>query len=206
MTVCKMIAITKPFVYERYLSTIRCYIIIALIWTFSFIVGIVSLRVDVSWIPNVCFSRIDSSSAGDAITEFSYLIGITVPVLLIVYGTAKIFFVIVRTHHQITSQVRSIGGDQDAGAQTRSSTQSIRSGKNVLIICASVVALTMPAIAYYIHRSAAGGSDDLHLVSFFVMWIAAWNAVVNSLLFLFLYRSVRNKTADMLKEMCACTT
>ena len=153
------------------------------------------------------FSRIDSSSAGDAITEFSYLIGITVPVLLIVYGTAKIFFVIVRTHHQITSQVHSIGGAQDAGAQTRSSTlKSIRSGKNVLIICASIVALTMPAIAYDIHRSAAGGSDDLHLVSFFVMWIAAWNAVVNSLLFLFLYRSVRNKTAEMLKEMCACTT
>ena len=207
VTVCKMIAITKPFVYERYLSTIRCYIIIALIWTFSFIVGIVSLRVDVSWIHNVCFSRIDSSSAGDAITEFSFLIGITVAVLLIVYGTAKIFFVIVRTHHQITSQVQSIGGDQDVGAQTRSATlKSIRSGKNVLIICASVVALTMPAIAYDIHRSASGGSDDLHLVSFFVMWIAAWNGVVNSLLFLFLYHSVRNKTADMLKEMCACIT
>ena len=80
VTLCKTIAITKPFVYERYLSTTRCYVIIALIWVFSFIVGIVSLRVDVTWSPIVCKPRINRSSAGDAITEFSFLTSIAIPV------------------------------------------------------------------------------------------------------------------------------
>ena len=207
VTLCKTIAITKPFVYERYLSTTRCYILIALIWVFSFIIGIVSLRVDVTWNPYVCKTRIHRSSAGDAITEFSFLLGISIPVILIIYGTAKIFMVIVRTHHEITSQVQSIGGGQGAGGQTTSATlQSIRSGKKVLIICASVIVITVPTIAYDIQRSASRNSDDLHLASFFIMWIAPCNSFVNSMLFVFLYRNVRNKTAEMMKNMGRCTT
>ena len=174
---------------------------------FSFIVGIVSLRVDVTWSPIVCKPRINRSSAGDAITEFSFLISIAIPVILIIYGTVKIFMVIVRTHHEISSQVQSIGGEQGTGGQTTSATlQSIRSGKNVLIICASVIVITVPSIAYDIQGVASRNSDNLHLVGFLVMWSAPCNSFVNSMLFVFLFRNVRNKTGEMIKNMCTCTT
>ena len=115
--------------------------------------------------------------------------------------------VIVRTHHEISSQVQSIGGEQGTGGQTTSATlQSIRSGKNVLIICASVIVITVPTIVYDIQGVASRNSDNLHLVSFLVMWSAPCNSFVNSMLFVFLYRNVRNKTGEMMKNMCTCTT
>ena len=61
------------------------------------------------------------------------IVGIIVPVIAIVYSAAKIFYVIVQTHNQITAQ----GGDVDVSQDTNSTTlmMSIRSGKNVLLMC-----------------------------------------------------------------------
>ena len=204
VTLCKMIAITKPFIYERHLNGTRCYMIITVIWSIGLLFGIASFRVSVSWSPHVCLPRIDSSSAAAAITDLSFLIiGMAIPIVLIVYGTTKIFMVIVRTHQEITTQVHSIGGEQITGVQSASATlQSLRSGKNVLIICASIVLIAVPTIAYDIRSSLSGHVDEVYLYSFFMMWIAPWNTVVNSVLFVFLFRNVRAKTRDMLKEFC----
>ena len=205
VTMCKMIAITKPFVYDRHVNSYRCGIIIALIWSIGFLIGIATLRVDINWNNTFCLSRITASSAADSITTLSFLTGITIPVILIVYGTGKIFLVIVRTHRQITSQVQSISGCYDTCGQPTSATlQSIRSGKNVLIICASIVIIVMPTIIYDMHNSISGDVDDLNLFRFFMMWIAPCNTVVNSILFVFLFRSVRNKTGEMMINICAC--
>ena len=205
VTMCKMIAITKPFVYDRHLNNYRCCIILALIWSIGFLIGIATLRVDINWNHSFCLSRISANSAADSITTLSFLTGITIPVILIVYGTGKIFLVIVRTHKEITSQVQSISGGQDTCGQPTSATlQSIRSGKNVLIICASIVVMLMPTIIYDMHNSISGDVDDLNLFRFLMMWIAPCNTVVNSILFVFLFRSVRNKTGEMMKGICVC--
>ena len=46
VTLCKMIAITKPFVYERHLTATRCYVITAIIWSIAFLVGLACFRID----------------------------------------------------------------------------------------------------------------------------------------------------------------
>ena len=205
VTLCKMIAITKPFVYERHLNTTRCYVIIAFIWTIGFLIGLACFRVETYWNTSVCMPRLNHSSAVDAVTDLTFIVCAVSPIILIVFGTTKIFMVIVRTHQQITSQVQSMGGAQDAGGETTSTTlQSIRSGRNVLIICASIVLLLIPVFAYDVYASVSGKTDEVYLINFFVMWTGAWNTVVNSILFLILYRYVREKTIEMLKGMCVC--
>ena len=201
-----MIAITKPFVYERHLNTTRCYVIIAFIWSIGFLIGLACFRVETVWSTSVCMPRMNDSSAIDAATDLLFLICAVTPILLIVYGTTKIFLVIVRTHQQITSQVQSMGGEQGTGEHTTSATlQSIRSGRNVLIICASVVLILLPTLAYDIYATVSGKTDGAYLIYFFVMWSAPWNCVINSIQFVFLYRYVREKTIEMLKGMCACS-
>ena len=55
VTLCKMIAITKPFTFERHLNSIRCYIIIALIWSIASLIAVASFRKKVNWsIIRVC--------------------------------------------------------------------------------------------------------------------------------------------------------
>ena len=204
VTLCKMIAITKPFVYERHLNTTRCYVIIAIIWSIGFLVGLACFRVETDWSTSVCMPRMNRSSAVDAVTDFVFLMCAVSPVILIVFGTTNIFMVIVRTHQQIASQVQSMGGEQGTDGHTTSATlQSIRSGRNVLIICASIVLLLLPTLAYDIYASVSGKTGEVYLINFIVMWTAAWNTVVNSILFVFLYRYVRKKTFEMLKGMCA---
>ena len=149
VTMCKMIAITKPFTYERYLNSTRCYIIITVIWSIGLMIGLCSFLVSVNWSPHVCLPRIEPSSAADAITDLSFLI---------------------------------IG----------------------MAICASIVLNAVPTIAYDVRSSMSGHVDEVYLYSFFIMWIVPWNAVVNSFLFVFLFRNVRAKTMEMMKGIFIC--
>ena len=208
VTVCKMVAITKPFIYERYLANSGCYIIIALIWSLGIMIGTASLWVDTVWSPELCMSFIARSSVANAIPGITFMIVISISVILIVYGTAKIFMVIVRTHREITSQVQSIGGEQSTHGQTTSATlQSIRSGKIVLIICASAVLISTPSILHGIYSSIFVTRDEHHnMVKFCLVWSAPCNSVANSFLFVFLFRSVRSKTVEMMKGACKCIT
>ena len=155
----------------------------------------------------MCVARLKPSSAIDAATDLTFIICAVTPIILIVYGTTKIFIVIVRTHQQITSQVQSMGGEQGTGEHTTSATlESIRSGRNVntLIICASIVLLLLPTVAYDATTSVTGKTDEVYLIQFFVMWNAPWTTVINSILFVFLYRYIREKTSEMIKGMCVC--
>ena len=171
VTLCKMIAITKPFVYERHLNATRCYIIITFIWSIGFLVGLACFRVETVWSTSVCMPRMNTSSAVDNVTDVTFIVCAVTPIILIVYGTTKIFMVIVRTHQQISSQVQSMGGEQGAEAKNTSVTrQSIRSGRNVLIICASIVLLLVTTFTYDIYASASGKTGEVYLINFFLMW------------------------------------
>ena len=68
-----------------------------------------------------------------------------------------------------------------------------------------LVLLLIPTFAYDIYASVSRNSDEVYLINFFVMWSGSCNTVVNSILFIFLYRSVREKTIEMLKGILQCT-
>ena len=76
---------------------------------------------------------------------FGLTVGTLMPVVVIVYATTRIFFIIVRTHIEITMQVNWIGGEAGAvGTIPNVTLKSICSGRNVLLICLADVILTIP--------------------------------------------------------------
>ena len=78
---------------------------------------------------------------------------------------------------------------------------SIRSGRNVIIMCAVTIIVTIPMITY---GAALSIYDVIGLwpsIGFIAVWIAGCNTFVNRLLYLFLFRSVRTKAATMFSEL-----
>ena len=205
VTVCKMVAITKPLRYEQILTRKRCYLIICSTWLGGAIFASMLISGSTVWNLDTCMYHLDieGSTYVASALFFGVTVGILMPVVVIVYATTRIFFVIVRTHLEITTQVNSIGGEVGAVATTPNLTlKSIRSGRNVLLICLAYVILTIP-ITVSIIASVLGKSNNLPaLYTFICVWILMCNSSANSLIYLILFRSVRIKTAAMISVFC----
>ena len=128
------------------------------------------------------------------------IIGFLMPAIATVYATTKIVCVIVRTHHQMTSQVNSING---CNGNTSSFTlKALRSDKNVFLICLAFFILALP-LGFYLIALILEFQDKLPSSCPFVTnWIFVCNSSVNSLLYLLLFRSVRSKTVEKLHNCC----
>ena len=64
--------------------------------------------------------------------------------------------------------------------------------------------LIIPTFGYDIYASVSGRKTDEDLTHFIAMWIGPWNTVVNSILFVVLYRYVREKTTEMIRGIFVC--
>ena len=200
VTVCKMVAILRPLQYEQFLSKARCYTIIAFIWLTGGLLSTVGSRLNVKWNDVLCVPEPSDVADSDYVARMIFMSCLAIALTGIVYATSRIFCAIVRTHIHITAQVHSIGGSNVAtGVITSLAVTSIRSGKNVLLICAGVVVLTIPVIAYSVGVLMWGFHSVSPSYGFVACWIAMCNSFVNSLLYLVLFRSVRQKAAQMLK-------
>ena len=202
VTVSKMVSITRPLHCERMLSKTRCYIIFASIWVIGAVLVILWSQASMSWNSDLCLSLPSQVTTLSSITTVIYLGFLFIGLIAISYSTVKILHVIFRTHLHMTSQVHSIGGNTAATATDVSLTlMTIRSGRNVLIMCAVTVILTIPAITY----GAATSIFDVIVLwpsfGFTATWIAICNTFVNSLLYLFLFRLVRTQAAAMYSEV-----
>ena len=145
VTVCKIIAITKPFPYEQVLTRNRCYFIICGVCVTGALMAATITPFVATWNLDCCIHQttISTDSVGPLI--FVVLIAIVCPAVALVYSTTRIFFAILRAHREITAQVCSIGGQSGTLATIPSSTfKSIRSGRNVLIMCLAFLILTFP--------------------------------------------------------------
>ena len=205
VTLCKMVAITNPLRYEQVLTRTRCYAIICVLWLVgALMAGIVTYYVD-SWDFNVCIYKVNLDGGHVGLILVVVIIAILCPVSGLVYSTARIFRAILRAHRQITAQVVSIGGEINYVAPIESLTmKSIRSGRNVLIVCLALIVLTIP---YFILAIMAllESSDGLPLwYSFGATWMCVSNTFINSLIYLVVFRSVRDKTVEMFHAMYHC--
>ena len=201
MTVCKMVAILKPFHYEQRLTRNRCYGIIACIWLFGAVYSIIARRFVNSWDHATCIFEQPTASDVSPMLIIGLVFGIIVPLVTIVYATARIFFAIVRIHLEISTQVHSIGGPNIvAGTSSSLALQSIRSGKNLLLMCMGILVLTTPLTIYA--GALTIGMENLlpSWYKFGAVWIVMCNSSANSLLYLLLFRSVRKKTLEMFTE------
>ena len=207
VTVCKMVAVTKPLQYEQVLTRDRCYIIIAGIWLFGALIATALSPQIVSWNIDICACGLpDASNLPAGVTTllvFCLVFGIVLPLIGIVYATSRIYCAIARTHRQIAGQANSIGGHVDFVGNIPSLTlKSIRSGRNVLIICLAYLVLTIPAAAYVVAIIMGKEYDVPSLFKCVAVWTVFCNSFVNSLLYVFLFRYVRSKAMNMFRDFC----
>ena len=208
LTVCKMVAITKPLRYEQILTRNRCYFIICGIWLTGALMAAVLTPFVENWNFDVCLYRVTTHKGNiGLLVLFLVIIAFVCPLVAIVYCTTRIFLVILRTHRQITAQVNSIGGENGSQATVPSLTfKAIRSGRNVLIVCLAFIVLTIP---FCVIAALSGFGLTKHwsqMYKFTASWIVLSNSFINSFIYIVLFRSVRGKIAEMLRNICQLCT
>ena len=202
LTVTKMIALLYPFRYEQHFTPRLCYAIIGCIWFTGALVAVPGSQTVDQWSPMTCTFSAEVPSHEQLVKKIGFVLS-TVPLIGIVYATVRILYVIVHAQRQITAQVNSIGGQPRVVETNASLTlQSIRSGRNVLLVCLGVLVLSMPIIIIVL-ASFLGSKVYIlsHTFTFAAVWLAMCNSFVNSLLYVILFRSVRAKMTALLKEI-----
>ena len=127
----------------------------------------------------------------------SVVLALVLPMVLIIYGTVRIFIVVVRTHRQISVLEQSVTvGNTSIGNTGFVTVQAMRSSKSVIVICIVTLLLNIPPIVYVVLRDATSNAIP-DAFSFASMWLFEGNTFVNSLLYLTLFKSVRQKVVHM---------
>ena len=201
LTVSKAIFILNPLRTEKLLPRRRCYIVIGLTWTISGLFSLVNFKFDIRWNMMLCTNRYPESRNTAIVFMSGFVIGCVIPGIAIVHSTVRIFIEVVRTHRQISALGQSLAVNTgDAGFVTL---QAMRSSKNAIITCVTTVALNMPFLVFCFTRSITTNYIQREFLIFAALSIFKCNTFVNSLLYLFLYRSVRRKTAQMISTVWA---
>ncbi|KAK2193194.1 hypothetical protein NP493_14g07102 [Ridgeia piscesae] len=103
LTISKAIVILNPFKVERFLTRKRCYIIVGMNWMIGGLLAISVFTRDIPWdIARCTYGRANERGGTEAYL-LHFVFGVALPVSLIVYGTLRIFIVVVRTHRQIVA-------------------------------------------------------------------------------------------------------
>ena len=179
VTVCKMIAITKPSRYEQLLTRNRCDFIIPCIWVTGGMFVYYGIHLVTELDLRTCMLAMPAVSDVMMLLVLGVIIGFLVPAIAIVYATTKIVCVIVRTHHQMTSQVNSINGSN--GNTSSFTLKALRYGKNVFLICLAFLILTLP-LGFYLIALILEFQDKLpSSFPFVTNWIFVCNSSVKPL-------------------------
>ena len=203
VTVCKMVAITKPLRYEQLLTRSRCCIVISGIWISGVGTSLLlspTVTNDFNFETCVYMNISDKPTVYVVLVLFALVFGLVLPLVVIVISTGTIFRVIVKTHRQIAVQTNSIAGYISVENIPSLTLKSIRSGRNVLIICLAYVLLTIPITAEVMFVIVGMENKLSSFVNFAAVWTLFCNSFVNSLLYLLLFRNIRSKALSMLKE------
>ena len=203
LTMCKMFSLLYPLRYEQFVTCSRCYAFLAFIW----LIGVVLAasagdHAAAPWNLKTCIFYVPDGADLSVMTIV--VVGINVlALIIIVYATARIFWIVMRAHLQIRAQVNSIGGHAGTVVNNASLTlQSIRSGRNVLLVCLGLLVFTIPIIVLFVDNYAGGkGLHSSSTYAFAAVWMAMSNSIVNSLLYLVLFRGVRKKTYALFREL-----
>ena len=201
MTMSKAIAIIMPFRSDQILSRRRCHIIITMTWVIGFILAAVNFKVESTWNTSICTYRYPSDSKFRIFILNYFIVAAILPRCFLVYGTVRIFIVVLRTHRQVTAQAQSIGVAGSGSGQSGTVTgQAIRSSVNILVICVVSIVLSTPLFIFQILFSTNHTTFPVGF-PFAAIWLMQLNTILDSLLYLLMFRSVRKKTGKMLREL-----
>ena len=198
LTISKVIVILNPFKVERFLTHKRCYFIIGMNWIIGCVLALGNFTMDIPWNTVRCtYGRTDETSMKIGYLAV-FLMGVTLlPVSLLVYGTFRIFIVVIRTHRQILALENSVAvGENSIGNTGFVTFQAIRSSSNVFIIYVVSLILDTPIIVFAL-LDILTAIHIPHVFSSVSAWLFQTNTFMNSLLYLVLFKCVRKKVVHM---------
>ena len=204
LTLSKMMVILKPLRVEQLFTHKRCYIIIGVSWIINGLLAIVNFKVNITWNTMLCTYRLPNDNSVKASYMTFFIVGVMIPISLIIYGTIRIVIVVARTHRQISALEQSVTvGNSSIGNTGFVTAQAIRSSKNIIIICVVSLLLNTPVLTFTARRSATSVYVS-GMVNFACVWLYEANTFVNSLLYLVLFKSVRQKVVQMIYAILKC--
>ena len=203
VTVSKTIAILKPLRYSQLLTANRCYAAITCSWVLCLLQAVCSTVVNdnITWNVDMCSYRLPIDKNYSAFFATLVVVGSASLFLLLGYSSVRIFIVVVRAHRQIAALAQSVGGATGRGSVGNMTRQSVRSARNIFIICVTSMTLASPLVFFSILRNVSNTYWISGWFSFVALSLFDCNTFMNSLLYIFLYRSVRRKTVEMLRDL-----
>ena len=201
MTMSKAVAIIMPFRSEQILSRRRCHIIIVMTWVVCFLLATVTLKVESTWHTSACTYRYPKDPTLSIFNLTYFIAAVILPRCFLVYGTVRIFIVVRRIQRQIIAQAQSISVTGSAAAQSSMATaHAIRSSVSIIVISVVSIVVTTPMFIYQVihHATNMEFPDGF---PFIALWLLQLNGILNSLIYLVMFRSVRRKTLKMLHDL-----
>ncbi len=162
----------------------------------------IGIRLDVEWNQPYCITTNAYYPRKPLSTQIGLTLGVIVPLVVTLYASARILMVIVKTNRQIATQVSSISGIvNDAVLSNPSITvQSLRSGRNILVICAVALIFTVPMFVFILFNMVLNIELPMTF-QFASVWVVMCNSSANGILYLSLFRNVRKKLSQMFGEL-----
>ena len=199
----KAVTIIAPFRAEKWLSHKRCQIIIATTWIVGFLLSTLNVMGDATWNVSMCNFRYPDIPGLGPVYQAYFLVAGVVPRVLLLYFTVRIFIVVLRVHRQIADQADAvITGELEPSTRDNVTARALRSSINVIVICVVAIIVTTPVFVFSIAHNITGAALPVGF-DFAAMWLLKFGTIINSFLYLFLFRSVRKKVCQMFNEMLA---
>ena len=195
-TVSKMITLLDPLHPDALLTRNRCHAIIVFNWIVGAAIASTKLGSGAAFSTTSCTYFLEKNARISVLFLAGYAIAIITPGVVLVYATARIFVIVVRTQRDIFMQVNAL--DSGSGGAALVTLHAINSAKVVLIICLVSVLLALPMLATAVLRHATEFNRLEQTIGFSSVWIFSSNTFMNSFLYIVLYRSVRKKTKIMI--------
>ena len=206
VSLCKMLAVVYPLRYLALVTERRCYYVIVWNWTASLILTApIYFLLEVTWSEDLCFIRGGEVSSGNTLVYLlvAQVVGGFLPMTLMVYANVRMFIVVVRAMHAVAAEIVPSGAGTNASALQQHTLsmshffRSVRSSKNIIIICSVFVGIISVEVIVTLTVSLHQTQQQPSGAEIAATWLFLNNSSINSLLYIMLHRSVRSASVNL---------
>ena len=131
------------------------------------------------------------------------------PMIVMIYANVRMFLVVVRVTRQVSAAgVSAVGNHVVAGSNAigpfqqspaSAMTRSVRSSRNIIIICFAYVSMVMSILVVLSTHSITQKMKTSD-VEFAIVWVFFANTFINSFLYIVLHRSLRKAVKNLFRQ------
>ena len=199
ISVCKMVAVVYPLRYLVVVTERRCYIVIFFNWIVSASFAAPFYFIATSWSPDECIAERKQITWKSSAYMFALeVICCLLPMSVMIYANVRMFVVVAR----VTRQVSVASSDVEPYQQILASAliRSVRSSRNIIIICFAYVFLVMSIVVVVTTTSISDTAIEVD-VKFALDWLFFAHMFINSFLYIVLHRSVRVAVKELFRSV-----